>query len=74
MRFQDFEARKKLLLERTSQKHSVPKQLASVDKDLSNYPFLQALADREELVRTGKLTTIVFIRDFNSKVGQFICS
>ncbi len=38
---QDFEARKKLLVERTSQKHSVPKQLASVEKDLSAYPFLQ---------------------------------
>lgn len=29
---------------------------------------MKALADREELVRTGKLTTIIFIRDFNSKV------
>jgi hypothetical protein len=29
------------------------------------------LAQREELVRTGKLTTILFIRDFNSK-GQEI--
>jgi hypothetical protein len=27
------------------------------------------LAEREELVRSGKLTTIIFIRDFNSK-GQ----
>ena len=27
------------------------------------------MAQREELVRTGKLTTILFIRDFNSK-GQ----
>lgn len=30
---------------------------------------LQALKDREEAVRNGKLTTIVFIRDKNSK-GQ----
>lgn len=29
--------------------------------------MLQALASREELVRTGKLTTIVFIRDKNGK-------
>ena len=28
---------------------------------------MQAIANREELVRTGKLTTIIFIRDFNSK-------
>lgn len=38
---------------------------------MSEYPFLQALANREELVRTGKLTTIVFIRDVNAK-GQEI--
>lgn len=31
----------------------------------------QALSEREEMVRTGKLTTIVFIRDFN-KLGQEI--
>ena len=31
--------------------------------------YMQALAEREELVRSGKLTTIIFIRDYNSK-GQ----
>mmetsp|Transcript_597 Transcript_597/g.609 ORF Transcript_597/g.609 Transcript_597/m.609 type:complete len:246 (-) Transcript_597:169-906(-) len=67
IRREDFESRKRLLHERTSQKHSLPKQLASVDRDLSNFIFLQALASREELVRTGKLTTIIFIRDFNNK-------
>lgn len=30
-----------MLLEKTSQKHSVPKQLASIDKDFSDNPFLQ---------------------------------
>jgi len=69
IRRDDFEARKKLLRERTNQKHSVPKQLASLGRDLSQFPLLQALASREELVRTGKLTTIVFIRDRNTK-GQ----
>jgi hypothetical protein len=29
--------------------------------------YKQALKDREEAVRNGKLTTIVFIRDKNSK-------
>lgn len=71
IRREDFEARKKLLLERSIQKHAAPRQLASLDKNLSDYPFLQALANREELIRTGKLTTIVFIRDKNSK-GQEI--
>ncbi len=69
IRREDFESRKKILVERTSQKHAVPKQLASINKDLSQFPFLKALAEREELVRTGKLTTIIFIRDFNAK-GQ----
>lgn len=69
IRREDFEARKKLLHERASQKHSLPKQLASVDRDFTEFPFLQALANREEPVRTGKLTTIIFLRDFNSK-GQ----
>eukprot|EP01041_Mallomonas_annulata_P013300 gene13300-28166_t len=69
IRREDFESRKRLLHERTSQKHSLPKQLASVDRDFNNFLFLQALATREELVRTGKLTTIIFIRDFNGK-GQ----
>jgi len=46
-----------------------PKKLSSAGKDLTGYPLLQALAHREEPVRNGKLTTIVFIRDRNSK-GQ----
>lgn len=57
--------------EKTNQKHAQPKQLASADKDLSAYPFLEALANREELVRTGKMTTIIFIRDKNAN-GQEI--
>jgi len=69
MKREEFEARKLMLHERSNQKTAVPKQLASLDKDLTSYPFLQNLANREELVRTGKLTTIIFIRDVNSK-GQ----
>lgn len=37
--------------------------LASAGKDLTGFPFLQALAEREEQVRNGRLTTIIFIRD-----------
>lgn len=36
---------------------------------MGGFPFLAALAEREEMVRNGKLTTIIFIRDFNAK-GQ----
>jgi hypothetical protein len=71
IRREDFEARKRLLIERTNQKSSAPKQLASLERDLDSFPFLQALANREELLRTGKLTTIIFIRDYNHK-GQEI--
>ena len=44
IRREDFEARKKLLHEKTNQKHAQPKQLASADKDLSKYPFLEVLS------------------------------
>jgi hypothetical protein len=66
---EEFEARKKAEREKHLQKDNAPKPLASIGKDLSNFPFLQALANREELVRNGKLTSIIFIRDLNSK-GQ----
>lgn len=48
---------------------SKPKALASASKDLTGFPFLSSLAEREEMVRNGKLTTIIFIRDKNAK-GQ----
>ena len=41
----------------------------NTDKDLSHFPFLHNLAEREDLVRNGKLTSIIFLRDKNSK-GQ----
>lgn len=50
---------------------NAPKVLASAQKDLTDFPFLRHLACREELVRNGKLSTIVFIRDKNAK-GQEI--
>merc|ERR1712137_107229 len=48
---------------------NAPKVLASAQKDLTDFPFLRHLACREELVRNGKLSTIIFIRDRNAK-GQ----
>lgn len=67
IRREDFDERKGLLMERTSQKLSAPKRLAAADCDLAHSPLLQELASREEFVRSGKLTTIIFIRHFNSK-------
>jgi len=54
---------------RKARLHSQPTMLASHEKDLTDYPFLMNLAIREELVRDGKLATIIFIRDKNTK-GQ----
>jgi len=64
---EEFEARKKAERERYSTRQGVPKLLASASLDMNGYPFLQALANREELVRNGKLTCIVFIRDRTNK-------
>jgi len=50
---------------------NAPKVLASAQKDLTDFPFLRHLAAREELVRNGKLSTIIFIRDRNQR-GQEI--
>ncbi|CAK4073056.1 unnamed protein product [Aphanomyces euteiches] len=69
LRREDFDARKKMERERNAQKTNLPKQLASVGKEFSQLAFLSALASREEMVRNGKLTSIIFIRDYNSK-GQ----
>mmetsp|Transcript_23993 Transcript_23993/g.33017 ORF Transcript_23993/g.33017 Transcript_23993/m.33017 type:complete len:238 (-) Transcript_23993:221-934(-) len=70
LRREEFEARKEAAeVARRQKLHNKPKKLASAQKDLTGYPLLQALAQREEAVRNGKLTTIVFIRDKNVK-GQ----
>eukprot|EP00439_Symbiodinium_sp_Y106_P033541 s3652_g4.t1 len=50
---------------------SAPKVLASAQKKLTDFPVLRHLACREELVRSGKLSTIIFIRDKNHR-GQDI--
>ena len=69
---EEFEARKEQeAAERKRKMRNKPKELASANKKLvfETQPFLCALADREEAVRSGKLTTIIFIRDKNAK-GQ----
>jgi len=44
-----------------------PRVLVSAGKSVDHSPVLKALAAREEAVMNGKLTTIVFIRDKNSR-------
>eukprot|EP00210_Caulerpa_lentillifera_P009430 g8991.t1 len=54
---------------REEMRNNKQKRLASQGRKLDEFPLLKALQQREEAVRNGKLATIVFIRDFNSK-GQ----
>lgn len=68
---EEFEARREAAEQaRLSKLRNAPKPLFSANKgDLSGFPFLHALAEREEMVRNGKLTSIIFIRDKNHR-GQ----
>ncbi|XP_074607319.1 cilia- and flagella-associated protein 299-like isoform X2 [Acropora palmata] len=65
---EEFEARKQAAEASRLSKRSQQKTLASSGKDLKD-PFLIALAQREEANRSGKMTTIIFIRDKNAR-GQ----
>ncbi|KAL3877889.1 hypothetical protein ACJMK2_035533 [Sinanodonta woodiana] len=67
---EEFEARKAAAEASRLSKRSQQKTLASSGKELKD-PFLQALAQREEANRSGKMTTIIFIRDKNAR-GQEI--
>ncbi|EDO27641.1 predicted protein [Nematostella vectensis] len=67
---EEFEARKQAAEASRLSKRSQQKTLASSGKELKD-PFLKALAQREEANRSGKMTSIIFIRDKNPK-GQEI--
>jgi hypothetical protein len=66
----EFEAAKRVALEGPLKRKKSLDAVCSSGKDLSKYPFLYALAQREELVRNGKLSTIIFIRDIVDKKGH----
>ncbi|TNJ27902.1 hypothetical protein GMRT_15293 [Giardia muris] len=69
---EEFEAAKKELAATKLRGTSfMASQLASTGLDLTEYPFLHALAQREEQVRDGRLACIIFIRDKNHS-GQEI--
>jgi hypothetical protein len=65
----EFDARKRADREKHLHRDVAPKPLASMGKALGDKPLLAALAAREELVRNGKLSVIVYIRDVNGR-GQ----
>lgn len=58
----EFDVRKQAERDKHLQKDKVPNEYASMGKDLSAYPFLHALANREELVRKGKVTVGACLR------------
>jgi ADP-glucose pyrophosphorylase len=60
---EEFEAKKKEIEEKIKAKNSnQPKSLASAGCHISDNRFLLELAKREEEVKNGKLSTIIFIR------------
>ncbi|XP_056134660.1 cilia- and flagella-associated protein 299 [Lampris incognitus] len=65
---EEFEARKAAAAASSLSKSNQQKTLASAGKELTDN-FLRALAEREEANRSGKMNTIIFIRDYNS-IGQ----
>ena len=59
-----FYKRKEAIAEiRKNKNANQPKALSHTGCQFENSPFLTALAEREELVRNGRMTTIIFIRD-----------
>ncbi|KAL6756725.1 hypothetical protein V8C86DRAFT_2643583 [Haematococcus lacustris] len=71
IRREEFELRREAAEQaRQARLNKKPKKLASQGKNVEEFPLLQALKDREEAVRNGKLTTIIFIRDRNAKAQE----
>ncbi|XP_003382446.1 PREDICTED: uncharacterized protein C4orf22 homolog [Amphimedon queenslandica] len=68
---EEFETRKIAAAASKLSRRDQTKDLTHTGKDLKGCVFLEALAQREEANRCGKMTTILFIRDRNSK-GQEI--
>ena len=67
---EEFEARKRAAESaRLAKMYTAPEELASANKSFDGRPLLAALAQREEALRSGKLTTIVYVRHTNG-AGQ----
>ncbi|CAF1250696.1 unnamed protein product [Adineta ricciae] len=63
---EEFYARKAAAEQQLQSRRIQAPKLASANKDITD-PLLRELADTEEANRTGKMTTIIFIRDENSR-------
>jgi hypothetical protein len=74
LRRDEFETRKEqMYVVNRARGNKKPKKLASAGKDLSKKPLLKALAQRKEAVRVGKLSTLIYVRDFNKKGSSCLC-
>ncbi|CAC9454418.1 conserved hypothetical protein [Leishmania infantum JPCM5] len=62
----EFEAAQHLARTGPLKRRESAEVITSAGKDVSDSPLLTALAKREELVRTGKLATVLFLRDYVS--------
>lgn len=75
LRREDFEAKRREYEQQQSKQSEVQAKLVLAYREagfehpseLREYPVLQALAEREEAIRNGKLTSILFIRDVNRR-------
>lgn len=61
---EEFEAARQLALVGPQKRKESTELVCSAGANFEEGSFLSALAKREELVRTGKLATIIFIRDY----------
>lgn len=68
----EFEEAKKRALHGPRKTKKKSEKICGYGKDLTQYPLLYALAKREVLVRDGKLSTIIFIRDIDKHTGHEI--
>ena len=67
LRRDEFAARKAAERERHLFKDLAPLALLGAGRDYGGRPLMEALAAREELVRSGKLSTIVYVRAVNAR-------
>ena len=63
---ENFDVQRQIELQPTVKKKRV-RQLVSEGKDLAGFAVLEALAQREDLVRNGKLSVILFLRHKNRR-------
>ena len=68
---EEFEAKKRAIEINKRSRKEQESVLSSAKKDLKGSVFLEALAVREESNRNGRMTSILFIRDYNT-AGQEI--